>query len=68
MQVNTGALRNVFGGLHVNKEQLRSWREKNLKKEKVAEIMLFVSTATVLGYVVWFVARAADHYRILGVG
>lgn len=68
MQVNTATLKHVFGGLQVNKKQLRSWREKNLRKEKVAEIMLFVSTATVLGYVVWFVAKAADHYTILGIG
>lgn len=68
MQVNTGTLKHAFGGLHVNTKQIRSWKEKNLKKEKMAEVMLFVSTATVLGYVVWFVAKAADNYTILGIG
>ncbi len=68
MQVNTGALKHFFEGLHMDGKELRSWMEKTLKKEKMAEIMLFASTATVLGYVVWFVARAADNYRIIGIG
>jgi hypothetical protein len=68
MQANTGADRHVFGGFHVDWKQLRSWKGKTMTKEKLAEIFLLASTVTVLGYVVWFVAKAADNYTILGLG
>ena len=68
MQANTGAPRNVFDGLHLDWNQLRTWRDKTLTKEKLAEIALFASTATVLGYVVWWAAKAAESYTILGLG
>ena len=68
MQANTGAQRHVLGGFHIDWKQLRAWKDKTLTKEKLAEVMLFATTATVLGYVVWFVAKAADSYTILGLG
>ena len=68
MQANTGAHRHMFGGFHVDWKQLRSWKEKVTTNEKLAEIFLLASTVTVLGYVVWFVAKAAENYTILGLG
>lgn len=68
MQVNTGALKNVCEGLHIDGKHLRSWKQKNLTKERLAEIALLASTTTVLGYIVWWAARAADSYRVLGLG
>lgn len=68
MQGNTGALRQVCEGLHIDGKHLRSWKEKNLTKEGFAEIWLLASTVTVLGYVVWWVAKAAGSYTILGLG
>ena len=68
MQANTGAPRHVFDGLHADWNQLRTWRHKNLTNERVAEIALFAMTATILGYVVWWAAKAAENYTILGVG
>jgi len=68
MQANTGASRHVFEGLHLDWNQLRTWRERTLTKETLAEIALFASTATVLGYVVWWAAKAAENYTILGLG
>ena len=38
MKANTGAQRHVFDGLHVDWNQLRTWREKTLTRERVAEI------------------------------
>ena len=68
MQGNTGALRLVCEGLHIDGKQLRSWKKKNLTKERLAEIGLLASTVTVLGYVVWWAAKAAGSYTILGLG
>jgi hypothetical protein len=68
MQANTGAPRRVFDGLHLDWNQLRTWRDETLTKETLAEIALFASTATVLGYVVWWAAKAAENYTILGLG
>ena len=68
MQVNTGALRHAFDGLHVDWNHLRNWKQKTLTKERVAEIALLATTATILGYVVWWVAKAAESYTILGIG
>jgi hypothetical protein len=68
MQANTGAPRNVFDGLQADWNQLRTWRKKNLTNERLAEITLFAMTATVLGYVVWWAAKAAESYTILGFG
>jgi hypothetical protein len=68
MQANTGAHRHVLGGFQVDWKQLRSWKEKTMTKERLAEIFLLASTVTVLGYVVWFVAKAAENYTILGLG
>jgi hypothetical protein len=68
MQANTGAPRHVFGGFHFDWKQLRNWKERTTTREKLAEIFLLASTVTVLGYVVWFVARAAENYTILGLG
>jgi len=68
MQANTGAPRHVFDGLHLDWNHLRTWRDKTLTKETLAEIALFASTATVLGYVVWWAANAAENYTILGLG
>ena len=68
MQANTGAPRSVFDGFHVDWNQLRTWRDKTLTRERVAEIVLLASTATVLGYVVWWAAKAAENYTILGLG
>ncbi len=67
MQANTGAPRHVFDGLHLDWNQLRTWREKTMTKERFAEIALLASTATVLGYVVWWAAKAAENYTILGL-
>ena len=68
MQANTGTPRHVFDGLHVDWNQLRTWRDKTLTRERLAEIVLFASTATVLGYVIWWAAKAAENYTILGLG
>lgn len=68
MKANTVAQRHLFGGLNVDWNQLRTWRQKTLTGERVAEIALFASTATVLGYVVWWAAKAAENYTILGLG
>ena len=68
MKANTAAQRHVFDGLNFDWNQLRTWREKTLTRERVAEIALFASTATVLGYVVWWAAKAAENYTILGLG
>jgi hypothetical protein len=68
MQANTGTPRHVFYGLHLDWNQLRAWTEKTLTKERLAEIALLASTATVLGCVVWWVAKAAENYTILGLG
>jgi len=68
MQANTRAHRHMFGGFHVDWKQLRSWKDKVVTNEKLAEIFLLASTVTVLGYVVWFVAKAAQNYTILGLG
>jgi len=68
MQANTGAKRNLFEGLCIDWQQLRSRKDEILTKERLAEIGLFASTATVLGYVVWAAAKAAENYTILGIG
>lgn len=68
MQANTGAHRHVFEGFHVDWNQLRTWREKTMTKERFAEIALLASTVTVLGYVLWWAAKAAENYTILGLG
>ncbi len=68
MQTNTQAQRHGFHGFHVDWNHLRAWKDKTLTKERWAEIVLFASTATVLGYVVWWAARAMDSYTILGLG
>lgn len=68
MQVNTGAKRNLFEGLHIDWQQLRSAKDKLFTRERLAEIGLFASTATVLGYMLWWAARAAQSYTILGMG
>jgi hypothetical protein len=68
MDANTGAHKHALEAFHLDWKQLRAWKDKSLTKEKLAEIMLFATTATVLGYVVWFVAKAADSYTILGLG
>lgn len=68
MQANTHAQRHLFHGFHIDGKQLRAWKEKGLTKERLAEIALFASTASVLGYVVWWAARAAESYTILGLG
>jgi len=68
MQANTGAPRNFFDGLHNDWNQLRTWRQKNLTNERVAEIALLAATGTVFGFVIWWVAKAAENYTILGGG
>ena len=68
MKGNTAAQRHGFDGLHIDWNQLRTWGEKTLTRERVAEIALLASTATVLGYVIWWAAKAAENYTILGVG
>jgi len=68
MQANTGAHRHVLEAFHVDWNQLRTWREKTTTKERFAEIALLASTATVLGYVLWWAAKAAENYTILGLG
>jgi hypothetical protein len=68
MQTNTGAPRHAFDGLPVDWDQLRTWKQKTLTKERVAEIALFATTATILGYVVWWAAKAAESYTMLGIG
>ena len=68
MQANTGAPRHVFDGLNVDWNQLRTWREKTVTKERLAEVALLASTATILGYILWWAAKAAENYTILGLG
>ena len=68
MQANTGAPRHIFDGLHIDWNRLRTWSDKTLTRERLAEIVLFASTATVLGYVVWWASKAAENYTILGFG
>jgi hypothetical protein len=68
MKANTVAQKHLFGGLNIDWSQLRAWRQKTLTREGVAEIALFASTATVLGYLVWCAAKAAENYTILGLG
>ena len=68
MKVNTAAQKHVFDGWHVDWNQLRTWKEKTLTKERVTEIALIASTATVLGYAVLWVSKAAEKYTILGLG
>ncbi len=62
MQANTGVQRHLFSDFLVD------WKQKTLTKEGLAEIALLVSTTAVLGYVVWWVAKAAENYTILGLG
>jgi hypothetical protein len=68
MQANTQTQRHGFHGLHLDWNQLRAWKDKTLTKERWAEIALFATTTTVLGYVVWWAAKAAQNYTILGLG
>ena len=68
MQANTGAKRKVFQGLNIDWQQLRSRKGKGILKERLAEIGLLASTVTVLGYVVWWAAKAAGNFTILGLG
>ena len=68
MQANTGAPRHLFDGFGIDWKQLRSWKEKTLTKEKLAEIILFASTGTVLGYILWCTAKAMQNYTVLGLG
>ena len=68
MQANTGARRHGLDGLHVDWNHLRTWRERTLTKERLAEIGLIAATGTVLGYVIWWAAKAAENYTILGLG
>ncbi len=68
MKANTATQRHDFDGWHVDWNQVRTWKEKTLTKERVAEIALLASTATALGYVVWWAAKAAEKYTILGLG
>lgn len=68
MNTNTGAHKAVLEALNIDWKQIRHWKDKTLTKEKVAEIIILASTATILGYVVWFVARAADNYKVVGLG
>ena len=68
MQANTGAPRHGLDGLHVDWNQVRTWGEKTLTRERLAEIGLTAATGTVLGYVIWWIAKAAENYTILGVG
>jgi len=68
MQANTGAPRHGLDGLQVDWNHFRTWGDKTLTKERLAEIGLIAATGTVLGYVIWFVAKAAENYTILGVG
>jgi hypothetical protein len=68
MQANTHAQRHGFHGFNIDRKQLRTWKDRTLSKERMAEIALFASTATVLGYVLWWAARAAQSYTILGLG
>jgi hypothetical protein len=68
MQANTGARRNVFDGFNIDWNRLHSRTHKLLSKEGLAEIALFASTAGVLGYVIWWAAKAAESYTILGLG
>jgi hypothetical protein len=68
MQANTGAPRHAVDGLNLDWNQLRTWGEKILTKERLAEIGLIAATGTVLGYVIWWAAKAAESYTILGIG
>ncbi len=68
MQVGTRASRHVFEAFQGRCVQLRSWREKAFSRERLAEAALFASTAVVFGYIIWWAARAADAYKILGIG
>lgn len=60
--------RQLLGALNVDKDQLRSWKERTCSREMLAEVALLACTGTVLGYVIWWATRAADSYRILGLG
>ena len=68
MQANTGAPRHVFDGWHVDRNHLRAWKHKILNRERLADIALIASTVAVVGYVVWWAAKAAENYTILGLG
>ena len=68
MKGNTAAQRHLFDGLNVDWTPLRTWKEKTLNRERVAEIALVAATATVFGYIVWWAAKAAENYTILGLG
>jgi len=68
MEANTRAPRHGLDGLNLDWNPLRNWREKTPTNEKVAEIALLAATGTVLGFVVWCAAKAAENYTILGFG
>ena len=68
MQANTHAQRHGFHGFNLDWKQLRTWKGNTLTKERMAEIALYASTATVLGYVIWWASKAAQNYTILGLG
>jgi hypothetical protein len=68
MQANTGAPRHLFDGWQADWNHLRNWKQKTLTKERLADIALIASTTGVLGYVVWWAAKAAESYTILGLG
>lgn len=66
MQANTGTPRHFFDGWHADWNLLRAGK-KALTKERLADIVLIASTATILGYIVWWAAKAAENYTILGL-
>jgi hypothetical protein len=68
MQADTGARKSFFDGFHLDWDHLGSCKDKILDKERLAEVTLLASTAAVVGYVVWWAAKAASTYTILGLG
>ena len=68
MQVNTETLRHACEGIGIDLKQVHAWKQKNLNTERLAEIGLIVSTMTVFGYMVWWVASAVRNYALVGLG
>ena len=47
-------------------ESVKEWMKKTLTKERIADVVVTVSTVAVLGAVLSFLHRAMENYTIVG--
>ena len=51
---------------HLDLEAVKQWAKRTLSTERIADIVLFASTAAVLGMVLFSLYRATENYTIVG--